>query len=370
MRGLRSMRARTAPTTLSPVDRAKVRYGRPLLRRIFGSSWLRQRLLRAREADLARGLDPDIALLLVLGDATGDAEVAGCSPSAARRSILASVAIIEDPPAGLLGVRELELPDADGGRMRARLYEPAGLKAPSPGLVFVHGGGWVGGDLDTHDSLCRRLALEGQIRVLSVEPRLAPEHPFPAAVHDSLAAFRYAAREASALGFDPERLGIGGDSAGGNLSAVVGLLTREDAVRPKLALLIYPGVDLTRAFPSHRELREGYFLTEASIDWYLDHYVGKLGQPGATPRTDPLLSPFHAPDVTGTPPALVVVAGFDPLRDEGAAYAEKLRAAGVVAEVLRSPSLPHGFALMTGLCGRALRDTERFARRAGELLRA
>ncbi|HRH00597.1 MAG TPA: alpha/beta hydrolase [Polyangiaceae bacterium] len=364
------MSARAAPTRLSSADRVKVRYGGPLIRRMFRSTWLRQRLLRAREADLARGLDPDIALLLVIGEHTGDSEVAGRSPGSARRSILASVAIVEDLPRGAVGVRERELRDDAGGVMRARLYEPEGLAAPSPGFVFIHGGGWVVGDLDTHDTLCRRLALEAQARVLSVEPRLAPEHPFPAAVYDSLAAFRYAVREASALGLDPARLGIAGDSAGGNLSAVVGQLTRDDAVRPKVTLLIYPAVDATRSFPSHRELGEGYFLTSRSIDWYLDQYAGAASQPGHASRTDPLLSPLHAPDLTGAPPALVVVAGFDPLRDEGEAYAEKLLAAGVAAEVLRSPSLPHGFALMTGVCGRALRDTERFARRAGELLRA
>jgi len=362
--------ARAAPTRLSRVDRVKVRYAGPIVRHVFRSPWLRERLLRAREADLARGLDPDIALLLVLGERTGDAEVAGRSPDAARRSILASVSIIEDTPSGSVRVRERELPDANGGVMRARLYEPAGLASPSPGFVFIHGGGWVVGDLDTHDTLCRRLALEAQVRVLSVEPRLAPEHPFPAAVHDSLAAFRYAAREAAALGFDPGRLGVAGDSAGGNLSAVVGQLTRGDVVRPKLSLLIYPAVDATCSFASHRELGEGYFLTRESIAWYLDRYAGTTSQPGHASRTDPLLSPLHTKDLAGAPPALEVVAGFDLLSDEGEAYAEKLIAAGVTAEVLRSPSLPHGFALMTGVCGRALRDTEHFARRAGELLRA
>ncbi len=364
------MTARAAPTRLSPADRVKVRYGGPLIRRIFRSTWLRKRLLRAREADVVRGLDPDIALLLVIGEHTGDSEVAGRSPGSARRSILASVAIIEDLPSGAVGVRERELRDADGGVMRARLYEPAGLEAPSPGFVFVHGGGWVVGDLDTHDTLCRRLALEAQARVLSVEPRLAPEHRFPAAVFDALAAFRYAAREARGRGVDPARPGQGGGPAGGHRTPGGGAHTPADAVRPKVSLLIYPAVDATRSFPSHRELGEGYFLTNASIDWYLDQYAGATSQPGHASRTDPLLSPLHAPDVAGAPPALVVVAGFDPLRDEGEAYAEKLLAAGVHAEVMRSPSLPHGFALMTGVCGRALRDTERFAHRAGELLRA
>ncbi len=350
---------------LGTLERAKVRYGRPLLRRLFRSTWLRERLLRARAGDIARGLDADIALLLVLGERTGDVEVAGHTPASARRSIQASVALIEDMPAGRVGVRERDIPGA-AGKLRARLYEPAGLAAPSPGLVFIHGGGWVVGDLDTHDTLCRRLALLGHLRVLSVEPRLAPEHPFPAAVLDALAAFRYAVADAAALGFDPARLGIGGDSAGGNLSAVVGLETRGDAVPPKLTLLIYPAVDATCSTASHRELGRDFFLTEESVRWYLAQYAGDAHR---TPRTDPRLSPFHAPDHRGAPPALVVVAGFDPLRDEGEAYAAKLVAAGSYVEVLRAPSVPHGFALMTGVSAQAMADTERFARRLGELLR-
>lgn len=344
-------------------ERVKVQHGRPLVRRIFATPWLRERLVRSRAPELARGLDPDIALMLALGERTGDAEVSGHTPESARRSIMASVAIVEDLPRGALVVREREVPGADG-ELPARLYEPEGLREPSPGLVFIHGGGWVVGDLDTHDTLCRRIALLGRLRVLSVAPRLAPEHPFPAAVLDSVAAFRFVAREASRFGLDPARLGIGGDSAGGNLSAVVGLATRGDAAKPKLTLLVYPAVDATCSMPSHTELAEGFFLTEESIRWYLSHYAG------ATLRTDPRLSPLHEADLRGAPPALVVIAGFDPLRDEGEAYAARLVAAGTPVEVLRSPSLPHGFALMTGLSARALVDTERFARRAGELLRS
>ena len=355
-------RAEGITMKLGVLERMKVSGGRPLVRRIFRTPWLRESLLRGRASDLAKGLDPDIALILALGEKTGDVEVAGSSPAAARRGMQASIALVEDEPRGDMVVREREIP-GPAGDLPARLYEPAGLRAPSAGLVFIHGGGWVTGDLDTHDTLCRRIALEAKIRVIAVCPRLAPEHRFPAAVDDSVAAFRHVAKEAARYGIDPTRLGIGGDSAGGNLSALVGLETRSDAVRPKLALLLYPSVDATCSMKSHTELATGYLLTRASIRWYLSHYLGDH------PRSDPRVSPYLAADLRGAPPSLVVVAGFDPLRDEGEAYARRLDEAGVMAEVMMAPSMPHGFALMTGLSPRALADTERFARRVGELLR-
>ncbi len=348
---------------LGVVERAKVAAGRPLVRQIFRTPWMRDALLRGRVKDLAKGLDPDIALMLALGEKTGDVEITGNTPTAARRGMMASIRLVEDEPIGKVICREHEIP-GPAGDLPARLYEPDGLRAPSPGLLFLHGGGWVTGDLDTHDTLCKRIALEGRIRVLAVAPRLAPEARFPAAVDDSLAAFRHVATCASRYGIDPLRLGIGGDSAGGNLSAIVGLETVKDALRPKVALLIYPSVDATCAMASHDEMATGYLLTRASICWYLDHYLGNH------PRTDPRVSPYHAPDLRGAPPSLVVVAGFDPLRDEGEAYASRLIGAGVKAEVLMSPAMPHGFALMTGLSAAALADTVRFARRIGDLLRA
>lgn len=347
---------------LGGLERAKVAVLRSLSRRLWHDARFREVALRGKKSDLAKGLDPDIALMLAIGEKTGDVEVAAGSPRAARRAMLVSILVVEDDPRGDVVVRERELP-GPAGELPARLYEPAGLRAPSPGLVFVHGGGWVTGDLDTHDSLCKRLALLGKMRVLAVEPRLAPEHPFPAAVDDTVAAFRHVAAEAARYGIDPKRLAIGGDSAGGNLSALVGLETRSDDVRPKLTLLIYPAVDATCTMPSHAELGQGYLLTRESIRWYLGHYAG------AHDRKDPRLSPYWAASHDGVPPALVVTAGFDPLRDEGVAYATKLREAGVPVELLEAPSMPHGFALMTGLSARALADTERFCIRAGELLR-
>lgn len=347
---------------LGLLDRAKVSALRPLVRKVFASERLREVLSRGKRVDIDKGLDPDIALMLALGEKTGDVEIAAGDPSHVRRAMFASVSIVEDEPRGDVIVREREVPGA-AGEIRARLYEPHGLRAPSPGLLFVHGGGWVTGDLDTHDTLCKRIALSGKVRVLAIEPRLAPEHPFPTQLDDTLAAFRHLARDPARYGMDPKRLGVGGDSAGGNLSALVGLETRGDAVKPKLTLLIYPAVDATCSMPSHAECGEGYLLTRDSIRWYLGHYAGN------TERKHPRLSPYHVADLTSAPPALVVTAGFDPLRDEGEAYATRLRESGVPAEVLRSPSMPHGFALMTGLSPRALADTERFAARTGELLR-
>ena len=274
-----------------------------------------------------------------------------------------SAAIVEDPPSGDVMVNELLIP-GPGVAIPARRYVPVGLAAPSPGLVFFHGGGWVAGDLDTHDTLCRILALEGRLRVIAVDYRLAPEHPFPAAVDDAMAAFRWVAREAESLGVDPAKIAVGGDSAGGNLSAVVGLRTREDQRKPALAALLYPAVDATCASASHRELGRGYYLTEATITWYRDHYLGK----DATKRLLPDASPLFEPDLAGAPPSLVVTAAFDPLRDEAIAYAARLREAGVPVREERVAGMIHGF-LNAGLSRGAREARARIAREIGRTLR-
>jgi acetyl esterase len=202
------------------------------------------------------------------------------------------------------------------------------------------------------------------MRVVAVCPRLAPEHPFPAAVDDSIAAFRDVASRAESFGIDARRLGIGGDSAGGNLSAVVGLATRGDAQRPALTLLIYPATDLTRTLQSHTTRGDGYLLTRESMAWYTDHYTSG----GDVSLVDPRVSPLWEKDVSGAPRAIVVVAGFDPLVDEGVAYAQKLMDAKVETELMRFDALPHGFALMTGVVPAALEATHAIARRAGDAL--
>lgn len=348
-------------TPLDALVRAYVRAARPSVRWLLGASASRRRLLARRADDVAAGLDPDTAALLALAGLIGqDAAVSG-RPEAARRMMLASIRIVDDAPAGAIDVTEERI-DA----IPARLYVPAGLARPSPALVFVHGGGWVTGDLDTHDTLCRRIALIARIRVIALAPRLAPEHPFPATLDDTLAGFRGVVRRGAGLGIDLERLGIGGDSAGGNLSAVVGLATREDAVRPVLTALLYPATDATWSHPSIEKRGEGYLLTRDSLHWYLGHYIGK--DDGL--RRDPRVSPFFAQDLAGAPRAIVAVAGFDPLVDEGVAYAKRLEEAGVAVELLTYDSLIHGFLLMTGVSRAAMVATEEIARRIGAALTA
>lgn len=345
---------------LSSSSRARVALLRPVVRALFATPGLCARLGRSR---VAAGLDPELAVLLAIDDITHDSDIGNGSPERARRMLAESAAIVEDPPSGAVMVNAVSIP-GPGGALRARRYVPVGLAAPSAGLVFFHGGGWVAGDLDTHDALCRILAIEGRLRVIAVDYRLAPEHPFPAAVDDAIAAFRWVAREAESLGIDPAKIAVGGDSAGGNLSAVVGLRTREDARKPALAALLYPAVDATCASASHRELGEGFYLTEKTITWYRDHYLGK----DAAKRVDPDASPLFEPDLAGAPPSLVVTAAFDPLRDEAIAYAARLREAGVPVREERVAGMIHGF-LNAGLSRGAREARARIAREIGRTLR-
>jgi acetyl esterase len=234
-------------------------------------------------------------------------------------------------------IEDLDLPGPPG----ARLYTPHRAEPgdPRPLLVYLHGGGWVSGDLDTHDGPCRLLAAEGGALVLAVDYRRAPEHEFPAAVEDALAAFEWAVANASDLGADPARIAVGGDSAGGNLAAVVSRLARDGGgPTPAMQLLIYPVTDLSLKRPSYHRFAKGFSLEEADMDWYRDHYL-----PGEHAVDDPRVSPLLAADLTGLPPA------YDPLRDEGETYAEALRAAGVPAALQRHPSLVHGFANLTAV---------------------
>jgi acetyl esterase len=232
-------------------------------------------------------------------------------------------------------VEERRVPGGDG-ELDARVYRPSG-DGPWPTVVYLHGGGFVIGDLDTHDQTCRRLAEEAQAVVVSVDYRLAPEHPFPAAVDDALAATRWAADHLDELGGN-QVLGVAGDSAGGNLSAVVAQELRD---RVAAQLLLYPATDALGDYDSHAENAEGYFLDLATMDWFRTQYSGTTEL-----TVDPRHSPLHG-DLAGLPPAVVAVAGFDPLRDEGIAYAEALRAAGVGAQLLRFDDLIHGFTDMT-----------------------
>ncbi|MFW6066808.1 MAG: alpha/beta hydrolase fold domain-containing protein [Myxococcota bacterium] len=261
-------------------------------------------------------------------------------------------------------VEEGTLPGA-AGPLPYRVYVPHGEEAPWPLLVYYHGGGWVIGSLDSHDAVCRLLAVEGRCVVLSVEYRLAPEHRFPAAIEDAVAAYRWARRHAASLRADPERVAVGGDSAGGNLAAQVCLEERRASRRmPDLQVLIYPGTDLTRACPSHRTFAEGYYLDQETMDWFLDHYLADPAQ-----ARDPRCSPLFEPDLSKLPPAHVITAGFDPLRDEGEAYAHKLEQAGVAVDLRCEEALIHGFANMNGIIDAADAACRSVGRRLGDALR-
>jgi acetyl esterase len=227
---------------------------------------------------------------------------------------------------------------APTGEIPVRIYTPDGT-GPFPLLVFFHGGGWIVGDLDSHDAVCRALTNAAACVVLAVGYRLAPEHKFPAATEDCYAATAWAAAHAAELNADPDRIAVGGDSAGGNLSAVVTLLARErSGPRLSFQLLIYPATDCSTEFPSWVENADAPMLDAASMRWCIQHYLNDEAD-----KTNPLASPLLASDFHKLPPALVLTAEYDLLRDEGEAYAEKLKAAGVSVTVRRYDGLVHGF---------------------------
>lgn len=254
-----------------------------------------------------------------------------------------------------------EVQDLMAGSVPVRLYRPTATQTPQPVLVYLHGGGWTIGDLDTHDVLCRQLARDGSCAVVSVDYRMGPEHRFPAAVEDCVEAFAWVQAQAQALHLDASRMAVGGDSAGGNLAAALCLVQRE-AGRPMPAfqLLIYPATDMRAVAPSHTTNGQGYMLTNDSIHWYRGNYIGDQAD-WSDWRASPLLASSHA----GLPPALVLTAGFDPLRDEGLQYANALSAAGVPTQYVCFERQIHGFITMgrvieeahtaVGLCGTALR---------------
>jgi acetyl esterase len=225
-----------------------------------------------------------------------------------------------------------------GGTITVRVFTPRGA-GPKPALVYFHGGGWVTGDIETHEGICRTLANAAGCVVASVDYRCAPEHKFPVAAEDSYAATRWVVEQAMALGVDPRRLAVCGDSAGGNLAAAVALMTR-DRGGPALALqvLVYPVTDCDFERPSYKENAEGYILTTDSMRYYWDQYV-----PDAADRMNPYASPMRAASLAGLASALVITAEYDPLRDEGEAYAKALGAAGVPVTLTRYPGMIHAF---------------------------
>ncbi|MCZ7566826.1 MAG: alpha/beta hydrolase [Burkholderiales bacterium] len=275
---------------------------------------------------------------------------AALGAEAARALYRETRAKLASAPPEVERVEDLQT-DGAAGAIPVRHYRALGA-APEerlPALVYFHGGGWTIGDLDTHDVVCRELANLARCAVVSVDYRLAPEHRFPAAVEDALAATRWVARMAGPLAIDATRLAVGGDSAGGNLAAVVAIALR-DAGDPPLAaqVLIYPATDLAADAPSHFEFAEGYLLTREAVMWFTGNYLRDPAD-----AADWRASPLRARDLSRLPPAYVVTAGFDPLRDEGRAYADRLSAAGVPATYECFEGMIHGFVTMGGVIAAA-----------------
>lgn len=291
-------------------------------------------------------LAPDVQMLRRLVHLAGDrAVIEGMSPLQARAKYELGAETIGAPKLPMARVEELRLP-GPAGPVGARFYVPPGAD-PSPGplIVYYHGGGWVIGSLDSYDATARFLAASVTAPVLSVDYRLAPEHPFPAGFEDALAAFRWAAAEAAELGADPARIAVAGDSAGGNLAAAVSLYSRGDERRPAMQALLYPVTDAVGGHRSRQLFAEGFFLTKGDMDLFESHCL-----PSREECADPRISVLRAEDLAALPPAYVATCGFDPLRDEGEEYAERMREAGVRVALRRHPGLTHGFANMRTVC--------------------
>jgi acetyl esterase len=285
-------------------------------------------------------LDPGAGTMLEMIRTSGRPPWHTVSPEEARAGYLAGRAVTAPDPLPVAEVGDLSAP-GPAGPVPLRLYRSA--EAPptgAPVLVFFHGGGWLLGNLESHDGVCRHLAARGGCVVVAVDYRLSPESKFPAAVEDAFAATAWVASQAASLGIDPARLAVGGDSAGGNLAAVVALMAREAGDRPAIAfqMLLYPATDFAMDTPSHAQFAEGHLLTRPAMDWFRDHYLR-----GPADAADWRASPLRAASVSGLPPAYVLTASHDPLRDEGEAYARRLIEAGVPVTVWRAPGQIHGF---------------------------
>jgi acetyl esterase len=299
-------------------------------------------------------MDPDARRVVELIMLAGTPPLSALAPEAARLQYRNTRRVMQNPPQDVTSVQDL---DADG--IPLRLYVGVGA-APGACLLFFHGGGWVIGDIDSHDGVCRQLANAAACRVISVGYRLAPEHRFPIPVEDSAAAFRWVAAHAATLGVDPALIAVGGDSAGGNLAAVMALMGRDGAVpQPCFQMLIYPATDLGCSTESYARYNADVTLTADTMRWFRDQYIGVAGDPA-----DWRVSPLRA-ELTGVAPAFVLTAGYDPLCDEGVAYARALDAAGVQTTHLHMPTQMHGFITM----GRVIKAADTVMVIAGAVLR-
>jgi acetyl esterase len=297
-------------------------------------------------------LDEEAREAIAQAMSEGIREYQTMSVEEARRARLMRVRPVPESSFPLRSVVDRTIP-GPGGDLPVRIYTPAG-DGPLPVLVYFHGGGWVVGNIDSVDHVCRDLGHDAGCVVVSVAYRRAPEHRFPAAAEDAYAATLWAARNAAELGGDPEGIAVGGDSAGGNLAAVAALMAR-DRGGPKLLfqLLLWPIIDFAFDTPSYRECAEGYLLTRAEMRWFWDHYLASEAD-----GRHPYASPIRAESLGGLPPALVLTAEFDPLRDEGEAYAARLAEAGVRATAVRMDGTIHGFMTRYNLPDNAGRGLE------------
>jgi acetyl esterase len=307
-------------------------------------------------------LDPQAQAVIEMVARSGRPAYHTLSPKDARQLFLETRPAATPTPPQIGSVRDL-VAETAAGTIPLRLYRPAGVSdaTPLPAYLYFHGGGWVIGDLETHDVLCRQLTAASGASVISVDYRLAPEHKFPAAADDAWAATRWVVAHGGELGLDAGRLAVGGDSAGGNLAAVVALMAR-DAGGPAIRqqVLIYPVTDVMRETRSYADFAEGYMLTRDSMRWFIAHYLRSRED-----ARDWRVSPLRAPSLAGLPPALVVTAGHDPLRDEGEQYAGRLRDAGVVVDYVCYGGMIHGFAGM----GKLLDAAQRVVALVGDSLR-
>jgi acetyl esterase len=293
--------------------------------------------------------DPDVARLIELGRKAGRPPYEAMTPAEARAAYAASWDVLQAPASEVGATRDISVPVQDG-ELRLRAYRGKGTHPGErlPCLLFLHGGGWVIGNLESHDRLCRSLANMARCCVVAVDYRLAPEHRFPAALADAATALRWVTANTEALSIRPDRIAIGGDSAGGNLAAVLAVMGRDgSAPSAMFQALLYPVVDLTAASESYHRVTSGVPLTAATMHWFIDHYT-----PNASDRSDWRASPLLAKSLAGTPPALVVTVANDPLCDEGRAYARRLEDDGVRVTELHLSDHIHGM-MMQGKLVRA-----------------
>ncbi len=304
-----------------------------------------QRALLRKPPVVVDGQTLATEMQLVIAAMTKDDEIIGAEPGALRIRQRRVAKMINGTPVEVGAVADLTIPaGAKSPALRARHYAPP-TSQRAPLVVFFHGGGFVFGDVETHDQLCRMLCRHAGVHVLAIEYRLAPEHPFPAAVDDTLHAYRWARVHASALGADATRIAVCGDSAGGNLATVVAQTTARTPEAPTCQVLIYPTVDRAGDYPSKHLFGDGFVLTREATTWFHEQYIETSGES----PDDPRVRAINGKNLAGQAPALVVTAGFDPLRDEGEAYAAQLRANGSPAIVRRFETLIHGFANMTSI---------------------